>query len=71
MRYEISKSKGYSDEWRVETINVEEDGECYVTLFCGALAQERAQEYIAWKTGKLTKKRGSQRTSTSILATQV
>ena len=35
---------------------MEVDGDCYVTLFCGPLAQERAQEYVSWKMGESTKK---------------
>lgn len=37
------------DEWRVEAIDYESEGECYVTIFSGPSAEERAREYLAWK----------------------
>lgn len=57
MRYEISESKDFPGDWRVEATNVEGYGESYVTLFCGPLAQERAQEFMAWKTTQLARGR--------------
>ena len=47
--YEIARSRGVQDEWRVEAINHEGEGEIYVTLFSGPNAQQRAEEYAAWK----------------------
>ncbi len=49
MRYEIAEDRKFADHWRVEAINHEGDGEVYVTVFSGPLAQERAEEYAAWK----------------------
>jgi hypothetical protein len=67
MTYEVAESKGYPGEWRVEAINMEGDGECYVTLFCGPLAQERAREYAALKMSQLFSERARpQLVSTSI-----
>lgn len=57
MRYDIAESKDFPGEWRVEAINVEGYGECYITLFSGPLAQERAQEYMAWKITQLARGR--------------
>lgn len=49
MIYEVVKSKNEIDEWRVEAINYAGDGECYLALFSGLQAQERAEQYAAWK----------------------
>lgn len=38
-------------DWRVEAINFAGEGECYVAIFSGPLAEERAREYAAWKNG--------------------
>ncbi len=37
------------DEWRVEGIDYENEGLCYVTIFSGPQAKERAKEYAGWK----------------------
>jgi hypothetical protein len=47
MAYEVIEDRRYPSEWRVEAID--EEGSCYVTLFSGPEAKERAQEYAAWK----------------------
>lgn len=39
------------DEVRVEAIDHDSEGECYVTSFFGLRAMERAKEYAAWKNG--------------------
>lgn len=44
MEYEVTQD---SDEWRVEAIDYEADGQVYVTIFSGPKAQVRAEEY-AW-----------------------
>jgi hypothetical protein len=49
MTFEVAKSRNVADEWRVEGIDFDSDGETYVTLFSGPLARERAEEYAAWK----------------------
>ena len=45
IEYEVVQSVGTVDEWRVEAIDHEGDGEVYVALFSGPRAQERAEEY--------------------------
>ena len=35
------------DEWRVEAINYEGEGECYVAIFSGPQAEQRAKAYAA------------------------
>ncbi len=47
MRYETLEDRRYPGEWRVEAIDT--DGSCYVTLFSGPQAKERAYEYAEWK----------------------
>ena len=49
MHYEVAQSRGVQDEWRVEAINHEGDGEIYVALFSGPDAKLRAYKYAAWK----------------------
>ena len=49
MNYEVSEAANHGD-WAVEAIG--SDGEVYVTLFAGPLAEVRAKEYAAWKNGK-------------------
>ena len=51
MRYEAVPDRLYAPDWRVEAIDHEGDGEVYVTLFSGPLAEARAKEYAAWKNG--------------------
>lgn len=45
MTYEIRESKG--SEWRVEGIDYESEGECYVAVFSGPQAEQRAKAYAA------------------------
>lgn len=50
LRYEIVDSKRLPPgEARVEAIAHDGDGECYVVIFSGPRATERAEEYAAWK----------------------
>ncbi len=49
MTYNVVQSKGLFDEWRVEAIDYEREGEVYLTIFSGPLAEERAKEYATWK----------------------
>jgi len=37
-----------TDEWRVEAIDYEGEGECYLALFSGPCAKKRAQDYAEW-----------------------
>jgi len=48
MTYEAFTDKVlFPREWRVEAIS--DDGDCYVTIFTGPDAQQRAEEYAEWK----------------------
>lgn len=49
MDYEVFEDKESPGDWRVEAINMESDGECYVAIFSGPRARERAEEYVKWK----------------------
>lgn len=49
MNYEVFEDKLNPGDWRAEAVNPEGDGECYVVIFSGPDAPERAQEYAAWK----------------------
>jgi hypothetical protein len=49
MRYEAFEDRKNPGDWRVEAINFASEGECYVAIFSGPDAQERAEEYAAWK----------------------
>ena len=46
MIYEAVK---VDDEWRVEAIDHESEGECYVTLSPGLDGESRAHEYASFK----------------------
>lgn len=49
MHYECVKSDTAKDEWIVEAIDYQSEGEIYMTLFVGLKAEERAKEYTAWQ----------------------
>lgn len=48
MKYEVVKTESY-DEWHVEAINYDGDGEVYVAIFSGPDAKARAEEYAQFK----------------------
>jgi len=50
MEYEVVQSAGAVNEWRVEAIDHESEGEVYVALFSGPNAKQRAEEYATWKS---------------------
>lgn len=50
LRYEIMRSRGTVDEWRVEAIDYKHDGQVFVTIFSGPEAKQRAKEYAQWKS---------------------
>ena len=50
MKYEVVKGTGISlNDWKVEAIDFEGDGDCFVTIFCGPDSEKRAREYAEWK----------------------
>ena len=52
MEYEIVPDRADPTEstWRVEAIDFQSEGECYVAVFSGPNAHERAAEYAEWKS---------------------
>jgi len=52
MEYQVHQSQDRIDEWNVEAINHDGDGEIYGAAFYGPKAQERANEYAAWKASQ-------------------
>ena len=54
MKYEVVKSKYAQDTWVVEAINLPGEGEIFAACFDGPDAQQRAEEYAAWKNGDVT-----------------
>ena len=44
----VSRDAIADDEWRVEGIDYDSDGQIYVAIFCGPQAKERAKEYARW-----------------------
>ena len=49
MVFEVTKSRNTVDEWRVEAIDSDEDGEAYVAIFSGPQGRQRAEEYAQFK----------------------
>lgn len=53
MQHEVVRDLFCPENWRVEWTDFDGEGECYVTIFSGPRAKERAEEYAAWRTGRL------------------
>jgi hypothetical protein len=49
MQYEAIPARDTAGEWVVEAINHDNDGEVYMARFSGPHAEDRANEYAAWK----------------------
>lgn len=49
LEYEVSEDKLFPGDWRAEATDYENDGECYVVIFSGPQAKERAEEYMLFK----------------------
>lgn len=54
MDYEVLQSRDVVSEWRVEAIDYDDEGQVYVTVFCGARARERAEAYAFAMNGGWT-----------------
>lgn len=52
MEYEVIPDRNCPTDWRVEAIDFEGDGDCYVAIFCGKNAEIRAKEYAGWMKSK-------------------
>jgi hypothetical protein len=44
-------------DWRVEAFDPEHEGECYLAIFSGPDARQRAEEYAAWKNERRGERR--------------
>lgn len=53
IHYEVFEDKLHPGDWRAEFIDHADEGLCYVTIFSGPGAQQRAEEYAAYKNGDL------------------
>jgi len=51
LRFEAIPDPDDEESWRVEAIDFEGEGICFLTTFLGHAAEERAKEYAEWKTG--------------------
>lgn len=52
LKYEVAEDKLFPSDWRVEASDYESDGECYVVIFAGPSAEERAREYADFKNNQ-------------------
>ena len=61
MRFEAFEDRQNKFDWRVEAINEDarkgrDMGECYMAIFTGSLAKERAEEYATWKNSQISER---------------
>lgn len=49
LEYETFEDQVTRDSWRVEAIDFDSEGECYVAIFSGPGAEGRAREHASWK----------------------
>jgi hypothetical protein len=52
-RYEVIEHAGFPGQWHVEYIS-STSGECFVAIFTGPEAEQRAREYAAWNGDAVT-----------------
>jgi hypothetical protein len=45
-KWEVAPDRDVEGDWRVEGIG--DDGECYIAIFAGPCAEERAKSYHGW-----------------------
>lgn len=55
MLYEVHADKVEVGAYRVETVDEESEGECYIAVFMGPHAELRAIEYATYKNRQLLK----------------
>ena len=51
VEYKVIQSEDNPEEWIVEAIDFESEGEIYTAIFGGWDAEKRAEEYANWKNG--------------------
>ncbi|KKN04700.1 hypothetical protein LCGC14_1094730 [marine sediment metagenome] len=59
----LSRNAIADDEWRVEGIDYDSDGQIYVAIFCGPQARARAEEYARFKNAQQDDNNGKRRLS--------
>ena len=52
LKYEVAEDKLYPGDWRAEATDHESEGECYIVIFAGLKAEERAREYAEFKNSQ-------------------
>jgi hypothetical protein len=52
MDYEVRQDRTNPEDWLVGAVDHESEGECYLTIFSGWYARERAREYADWKNSQ-------------------
>jgi hypothetical protein len=57
MQYEMVPANQLEDEWLVQAVNREGDGEMYSAVFYGQDSRERAKEYLDWKNAAVVASR--------------
>jgi len=62
----LSRNAIADDEWRVEGIDYDSDGQIYVAIFCGPQARARAEEYARFKNAQQDDNNGKRRLSQTI-----
>ncbi len=48
MQIEVFQDKEQPTLWRVEHIDIDGEGECFVTIFSGRGAEQQAKAYAEW-----------------------
>lgn len=61
---EVVERKDSPGDWGVEAIDFDGDGECFMAIFSGPQARERAIDYASWKFPKSTEKFNRRREET-------
>jgi hypothetical protein len=56
LHWEVAPDQLTPDDWRVEAIDHQGEGECYVTIFSGPDAEDRARDYAVWMNQEEAKK---------------
>ncbi len=52
LTYEVAEDKLCPGDWRAEASDYDSEGECYVVIFAGPKAEERAREYADFKNSQ-------------------
>ncbi len=51
MEPKVFESTDFPGEWVVGEVDDASDGEIYIARFSGPKARERAEDYLAWRSG--------------------